>query len=375
MSKLPPIPTPLSARWRDFRLRLLPFVIFGGGLAVLGLFWNYHTRQATLQGIGESVRATVNTAQTVRVLEWLVPPHTLVTAGTPVVVVAPADFRAEFNQLSSQLGLARLRSQASLAQDNAMNYERIRIELLKTKSELAIARIKLEQAERDVARNTPLFREKLVAQDLYELGLNTRDALKAEVEEKGRAVAQIEARLVHLRPIGEPEAAPRDEAAQVLAQLEEAQEAAARNLQPQILVAPIDGMLSLPFRQVGEAVPAGEPLASIDAVRADKVVAYLRQPYRFDPEVGMAVHVTTRTFQRQAFRSHIMQIGAQVEVLTNALAVYRPGNQVDAALPVFVPIPREINIRPGEVVDVIITKSSDPSELPAAQVRPAAPQL
>lgn len=375
MSKLRPIPTPLSARWRDFRLRLLPFIIFGGGLTVLALFWNYHTRQATMQGIGQSLNASINTSQTVRVLEWLVPPHTVVPAGTPVAVVVPADTRAEFNRLDSLLSLSRLRSQASLAQDNAMNYERIRIELLKTKSELAIARIKLEQAERDVARNTPLYREKLLAQDLYELSLNTRDALQAEVEEKSRAVAQIESRVENLRPIGEPEAAATDEAAALLAQLEQAHEAAANNLEAQVLVAPIAGMLSPPLRQVGEAVPAGEPLANISAVRSDNVVAYLRQPYRFDPEVGMAVQVTTRTFQRQAFISHIMQIGPQVEVLTNALAVYRPGNQVDAGLPVIVPIPREVNIRPGEVVDVIVTKSSDPRELPAAPATRTAPQL
>jgi hypothetical protein len=98
-------------------------------------------------------------------------------------------------------------------------------------------------------------------------------------------------------------------------------------------------------------------------------VAYLRQPYRFDPEVGMTVRVTTRTFQRQAFVSHILQVGAQVEVLTNALAIFRPGSQVDAALPLFVPVPQDITIRPGEIVDVIISSSDAATTIPAGQAK------
>jgi multidrug resistance efflux pump len=370
MSKLTPIPTPLSARWREFRTRILPLLIFVGGLGVIVLFWSNHTRQATMQGIGESIRANVSAPQTVRVLEWLVEPHTIVAAGTPLVVVAPADARVEFDRLSSLVEMARLRSQSSLAQDNAMNYERIRIELLKTKSELAIARVKLDQAERDVTRNTPLYREKLVSQDIYELGVNLRDALKAEVEEKAKSIAQIEGRLENLRAIGEPGAVRDVEADRWLAQLEQAHSAAIKSLEAHTLVAPISGMVSLPLRQAGEFVPEGELLLTIDSVRAEKIVAYLRQPYRFDPEVGMKVRVTTRTFQRQAFVSHILQVGAQMEVLTNALAIFRPGSQVDAALPLFVPVPQDITIRPGEIVDVIITNSDEATTIPAAQAKP-----
>lgn len=369
MSNLAPIPIPLAARWRAFRTRILPILIFVGGIGVIVLFWSNRNRQATMQGIGESIRASVSAPQSVRVLEWLVTPHTIVAAGTPLVVVTPADARAEFDRLNSLMEMARLRSQSSLAQDNAMNYERIRIELLKTKSELAIARVKLDQAERDVTRNTPLYREKLVSQDIYELGVNLRDALKAEVEEKAQAVVQIEGRLENLRAIGEPEAGRNPEAERWLAELEQAHTAAIKSLEAHTLVAPISGMVSLPLRQVGEFVLEGDPLLTIDSVRAEKIVAYLRQPYRFDPEVGMTVRVTTRTFQRQAFVSHILQVGAQVEVLTNALAIFRPGSQVDAALPLFVPVPQDITIRPGEVVDVIITSSDAATTIPAGQAK------
>lgn len=248
-----------------------------------------------------------------------------------------------------------------------MNFERIRVEWLKTKSELAIARVKLEQAERDVARNEPLFREKLVSADIYELSTNVRDALQAEVDEKSKACAQIEERLDHLRPIGEPGALAENDPAVTnwLAQLKEAQSDAARHLEPLTLVAPISGMVDMPRRQTGEFVLPGEPLLTINSLRSERVIAYLRQPYRLDPKVGMTARVTTRTHKREVFSSQVIQVGAQMEVLTNSLALVRPGSLVDAGLPVIVHVPDEVLIRPGEIVDVLLTEAT-------AEVTPAA---
>lgn len=367
MKALNPVPIPAAVRWREFRTRLVPLLVVFGLIVTIAVLWRNHTGQATMQGVGEGVRSNITAPQTVQIQKWLVEPYTMVAAGTPVVVVAPADARADFDRLRSMLEIEQLRSQPSQAEDNAMNFERVRIEQLKTKSELAIARVKLEQAERDVARNAGLYREKLVSQDLYELAINVRDALKAEVEEKAKATAQIDQRLENLRSIGEPgfSKPPGDSA--WLARMEQVQQAAAKNLEPQTLVAPISGMVSPPLRQAGEFVAAGEPLLTVSSVRSENVVAYLRQPYRFDPQVGMTAQVTTRTGQRQAFMSQITQIGAQVEVLTNALALMRPGQLVDVALPVIVPIPAGVNIRPGEIVDILITDPPAPSPTPAVQ--------
>ena len=259
-----------------------------------------------------------------------------------------------------------------------MNFERIRVELLRTKSELAIARVKLEQAERDATRNAPLYREKLVSEDIYELSVNVRDALKAEVDEKAKAVAQIEQRFEQLRPIGEPDRLRNESATgDWLNRLEAAQAAAAKNLEPLTLVSPITGMVGLPQRQVGEFVPAGELLLTVNSLRSDRVIAYLRQPYRVDPKVGMTARVTTRTRKRQAFSSRVVQVGAHMEVLTNSLAFLRPGYMTDVGLPIVVQVPDSINIRPGEVVDVFLTETlaEGPETTPSATIKQSQPQL
>lgn len=321
-----------------------------------------------MQGIGEGVQSFVTAPHPVYVQEWLIKPHTIVTAGTPVAIVLPANPQADFDLLRSQLEMERLRSAPSLAEDNAMDFERIRVELLKIKSELAIARVKLQFAEKEVARNAPLYREKLVSEDIYELSLNDRDELKAEVDEKAKAIVQIEDRLRRLRPIGEPdETATRSgHVKDWMLELERTQAAAARNLEPLALVASITGLVGLPLRQAGEFVPLGEPLAAVSSLQSEHVVAYLRQPYRFDPRVGMTARVTTRTHQRQSFVTRVVQVGAQMEVLTNSVALWRPGSLVDAALPIVLNIPDGISIRPGEVVDVAISESEPSKEMSIA---------
>lgn len=355
MKEAKAIPISVSAWWRELRTRVFPLVVLVGAIEAITVIWRNHTGQTTLQGIGEGRSASITAPQTVRIEKWLVEPHTIVAAGTPVAIVIPADARAEFDRLRTLYEVARIQSQPSAAEENAMGYERVRIELLNTKAELAIARVKLEQAERDVQRNTPLFHEKLVSTEIYELSVSLRDALKAEVAERERAVAQIEQRVDALRSLGEPGPDATGTNVAWLRNLEQAQAAAFKNLEPQTLQAPITGMVGVPIRQAGEFVPAGEPLMLMSSTRAENVIAYLRQPYRFDPEVGMTARIITRTSERQAFASQITQVGAQVEVLTNALALLRPGLLVDAALPVVLPVPPEIRIRPGEIVDVTIT--------------------
>ena len=79
----------------------------------------------------------------------------------------------------------------------------------------------------------------------------------------------------------------------ILSRLEAEQVLAQTNWAPITLFAPIDGMVHLVCRHASEFVMDGEPLLMINSQRSDHVVGYLRQPYSFQPEVGMQVEVVT----------------------------------------------------------------------------------
>lgn len=351
--QLPRIPTPLPVRWREFRQRNLPFIVFAAALSLTLPAWRGWVNSDTMAGIGEGARSLVTSPQPGLIRQLAVRPWQKVNRGDLIAVIMPVDPRAQLDLLQGQIQLARLHYQPSIAQQNALDYERIRMELLRTRSELAIAKVNLELADNEVSRNAPLVKDKMVSEQTYDISLKTRDAYGAEVAEKGKAVTEMERRLQDLRFLGEPQSAAADpEFAQLLASMSALHASAATNWGLLPLTAPITGMVGMIHRQPGEYVQDGEPLVTINALKADHIVAYLRQPYRLDPEVGMKAKVATRTQKRQLFWTEIQEIGAQVEIITNSLACVRQGFLVDVGLPIILGVPGDAHIRPGEAVDV-----------------------
>lgn len=369
-----PIPAAASLLWSQFRARALPLAVFAGLIATAAFLWTRHNSASSLTGLAEGVRTVVSSPQAGRITEVKVRPYQLVNQGDPIAVVQPVDPRMPLELIQTSMQLARMRYEPSLAQQNAMDYQRVRLEFLRLKSELAVSRVELTRAENDLKRNRQLFEAQLLSEDLYDLSLQTREALLAEVKEKEQAVLELEHQLESLRELGDPSTQPdqEDPFLQALCKLEEANALSISNSGPITLVAPASGMVTPMFRQEGEMVLQGEPLMGIQAVWSDRVVAYLRQPYPVDPEVGMQVKVTTRTRSREQFALSISHVGAQVEAITNALAFVRQGALVDVGLPIIMDLPAYSRIRPGEQVDLWIDGSARSPEREGEQ--PATPE-
>jgi len=347
------IPIPPRIWWREFSVSVLPPAVFAGGLAVVVWLWLSTPGSGVVPGLAEGLRSIVCSAQSGVLAHVLVEPFEVVKAGQPLAVVHPVDPRIHLGLLQTELDLARLRLEPSLAEQNALDYERLRVEWLRTRSELGIAEVRLHRSQRDVLRNTPLHEEQLVSDDMYELLLKTRDADLVEVQTKSNTVAALEQRLGELRSLGEPGAMPHQAGPEDLVRpLVALRDAAVTNLGPVTLVSPIDGVVSQIHRRPLEQVVEGDPLVTVQSPRSGYVVGYLRQPYPFDPAVGQRVRVTTRERRPREFASAISQVGAQLEIITNALAYVRQGALVDAGLPIIVPIPDGVHVRPGEMVDL-----------------------
>ena len=372
--KLPrtaPIPVPWSVRWKEFRIAVLPAVMF---LLVTGsafYIWQNTATSTGVTGIGEGERSMVSSPASATIQQILVQPYQMVNAGDPLAIIIPVDARAELGLMQAELDLARLALHPSIAEENAMNFESIRIDLLRTKSELAIAKVNLQRLENQVQRNAPLFAEKLVSEDIYDLSLKTRDMFQVEVFEKSNAVAQIEKRLEELKGLGIPQTVTTNSSiTATLNHLYDLRVRVATNWMPVTLRAPIAGMVSGILRHAGESAVEGEILMTINSPVSDRVIAYLRQPYTVEPEVGLEVLMVTRERKPRRVVGEITQIGAQMEIITNALAFIRTGMLVDAGLPVVVSVPADSNIRPGEILDLTFRKSRNGSGVPSELIQP-----
>jgi multidrug resistance efflux pump len=359
MENLRPIPLSPRVVWRQFRQQVLPICIFVTLVALTAGLWIKVGSAPALAGVAEGTRSIVSSPQSGLLVELKVRPYQLVNHGDIIAIIQPTDPRITLDLLQTELELARMRHEPTVAQQNAMDYQRIRVDQLRLKSELAVARVNLTRANDDLKRNRALFEEKLISEELYGLYLGTRDAFQAEVTEKEATIRDIEQRLSDLRMLGDPTVQSQDLDRLVTQQMEIAQACAVSNWNAVTLLAPASGMVSPIFRNAGENIQAGEPLVIIQSLKSDRVVAYLRQPYPFDPVVGLSARITTRDRVRQQLLASITHVGPQVEPITNALAFIRQGALVDVGLPIVFSLPPHSRIRPGELVDIAISPGAN----------------
>jgi multidrug resistance efflux pump len=118
-----------------------------------------------------------------------------------------------------------------------------------------------------------------------------------------------------------------------------------------VISAPISGEIAGIYHWPGAAVQAGQPIVTIAATDALYLVSYIRPQQRLRPEIGMKVRLRTRHPGSPAFESQIETVGPQVEPVP-------PQQLADPALPewglpVRIPVPQEMNVRPGEVLDIV----------------------
>jgi hypothetical protein len=103
---------------------------------------------------------------------------------------------------------------------------------------------------------------------------------------------------------------------------------------------------------------AGEPIFSISSPRSQHIIGYLRQPLAFEPKVGDRVSVYPRRPHRTVATAKVIQVGAQMELLTAPLRLRGSVPAMDRGLPVLLDLPAGLNVHPGELVDLVIRPGS-----------------
>lgn len=354
---LPRIPIPPGQRWREFRVRVLPFLTFAAAVAGVAYIWRQNIAAPAFQGEAEPRRAIVASPQPGTIAELKVVRFQRVSKGETLAIVLPNDPRVHLSVLQSELDLLRAKLEPSLSQQrNATDYERLRLEWLLQKAHLASSRVALARAENELKRNEELFAQKLISADLYDFSVKTKEQLQVEVDEKTKLLADMERELEALRILGNTASSSSvsEAALAALKGPEEKLKAAQAQVAPIALTAPMDGVVSFVSRREGENVMNGEPILTITSHDSESIVGYIRQPFAVEPQVGMPVEVRTRSHRSIARLSQIIRVGSHIEPITNSLAIIRPGALVDMGLPIEIGIPPDLSIRPGEQVDLVL---------------------
>lgn len=360
---LGPIPTPPAQRWREVRLLYLPRVVFVLGVIVAAVLWSRSVAPAMMVAEAEVIQTEVRSAQAGVVASLNVAIFQKVAAGEVIGQIAAANPRildATLAVIRAEVGMLSATMQgATDRQRMTIEFERLQIESMNHRIELAALQVRLQQAEADFTRAAQLQRGGLITQENFEQAKSARDALAAQVAEETRMVAHLDPILkTHATPEGVESGLSPETALAAAIKVQEAKlRLAEAQLTPLPLVAPIAGTVSVVLRRVGEAVSAGEPVVRINATRSDRLIGYVRQPIPFGLKTGMPAEIRTRGNDRRSATAKVLDVGTMMEpILPSLVAAMRlpPSPAPEPALQVHLSVPDGLSLRPGEHVDVIL---------------------
>jgi len=166
------------------------------------------------------------------------------------------------------------------------------------------ARMRLEDATRDLERTKQLFEGGAVSREALDKAVMARD-----VADRQWAQAGDQARLVETGPRQERIAAARAQLAQAEAALEE-HDAALANM---VLRAPFGGVITIRHREPGEIVPAGSPVLTVTNRDDRWVRIYVSERRIGAVRVGSGARITSDTNPGTAYAGEVSYVATEAE--------------------------------------------------------------
>ena len=162
-----PIAIPPQQRWREVRQRVLPAVVFAAAFIGVALLWKDHTASSLMVGQAEPVLSNVSSYKPGVVTELKVNRFQRVKQGDEICRVMVTEPRVLTSSLAViQAEIESLRANmkpVAVQQHNAMDYDQLRLDWMRERTQLAAARVNLELAGTEFHRTEELFRDKIVA--------------------------------------------------------------------------------------------------------------------------------------------------------------------------------------------------------------------
>ncbi len=355
------IPIPFKRRMQNLRSKVVPLLVFGVAVMIAAMLWHDAISPAMLVGEAAAVKASVNSPAAATVQRMHAQRLQLVKAGDLIAELRPNDPRQALDAIQGKLSLLRLQTGARNEELSAnanqrretMDFERLRLDWLVEKVNLATAVAKARKAAMDLELAQGMESAPASSKRYLQAAELVKQAADAEVTERGGLVDSLGLRIKELgAAMMSAPTAKDDRLAGEINTLEEQIAAIESGQSAIMLYAPMTGMVHDVFRRDGENVVIGEALVSIIATQPERIVGYLRQPFPLEPAVGQQVEVRTHDHARRHGLASITRVGtAFVPILNPAL---HPAATPEVGLLFEVSLPPDLRLRPGELVSLVI---------------------
>ena len=348
---LPPVPSPPEYRWRQFRVNIIPGLTFVAVLVATVWLWGKNLANPLVMGQAESVISEIVSPQPGRIEQLNVTLFKPVKSNDVIAIVSATDPMVLTNTIAAiRAEMDLIRAEAGLDSGDKVRLADFRLSWMIRRAELAAAQAQLTYARQSLDNTIALQATKIASTDDLQIAQRDYDQFTLQVEQMKLAVDEAEKTWRALDSIS-----PADESAATKAAIAVAEknlELAEAQLKPIVLTAPIDGRISRVDKAVGAAVVEGVPIVTIASTKSDRIIGYLAQPIRLQPEVGMRAEVRRRGTDRRMGEALVLEIGPRMELFDAPLRIRGMGANQERGLPILISIPKDMIFVPGELVDI-----------------------
>ena len=351
--KLPPIPTPATQRWREFRIQFLPALVFAVVLIGIVFLWRSYVQPMGLIGYAETNVVNVTCLQDGMISELFVERFQHVTAGQPIAEVVNSDpelIKAQMAVARTELNVLRSRMDTDQRRNN-QGYLQLKIDFMVQQVARAVAEANLLNANSNYFRVEELVKSNILSQSQFDLAKAQRDSWQAHVQERTLLMDDLQNSIATMTNVVGGAAEDTISAA-INAKARELE----LMLKPSILKAPISGMISLVQHVKGERILRGMPVVSITDPVTRRIICYIRQPVTEVPTTNDFVRITTSSQPKLSGRGKIVHIGAGLEPINPALLSVDT-KRMEVGLPIVVTVPAGLRLLPGEYVNLTIERA------------------
>ncbi len=351
------IPVPAERRWAEFRQRYIPLIVF----IVVGLtvwyLWSEQIERTVMTGQVQGDQIEITASEPGYLANLTIQDFDEVQAGEPIgeiVTTDPDVLESRLAVINAEIDLIR-HSMDPIAglQRNQINLYDLQMDLMENQITLASNRIQKIQLQRDLERSEELFEQDAIAEEEVEQLQTELEQTQAEITNAESLAASMEQRLstYNMPDYGTSSADSRDAIASAIEVQREELELVKNELSPQTLEAPMDGKISQVHHRNGAHLQDDQPIATIVSGQPDYILGYLTHPVDDIPEIGREIQIYTQGHQQKVGEAEIVDIGNHyIEIEEQYLT---PANQQNMlGLPVKVTVTSDIDLMPGELVDL-----------------------
>lgn len=359
-----PIPIPFHQRLKQFRVQILPVLVFLSVGVVVVMLWEQKMSSPGFIGKVVGEQSLVSSPGDGVLIDLETEEFSTVSRGQRLGQLFRSDstyIQAQMNAIQAEINYLRQSLDPIIGdQRSRIDYEELKIEEIQKKIDLGSLQIEKQQAESDFNRALELRKRDLISEQEFELSQTRLNLLQDQVEETTALIEHLGNRLNELEETGRlATRSERDPLLAAIEVLEKELDVILAETGPLSITAPIDGVISMMKRKQNEYVSAGDSIFVIESMQPRHILGYIRQPFTVDPEVGMEVEIRSRKPQRQFFISSIEEIGGHIRMIEPNMQ--RPGAMFESGLPVKVSIPENVDmaLTPGEIVDIVLRPGRD----------------